>query len=436
MKSTVTHPPAVMRPKRVFPIISLLAGVAVLILMIPGDALAQLPVDLGDAARFGVLGATTVTNAGNTTIEGDLGLSPGTSVTGFPPGVVNGTIFIDPAQEAVDGQASLTTAYNDAAGRAPDQEFAGAADLSNMILDPGVYKSTGSFEITSAVLTLDAGGDANAVWIFQMATTLTVGSGMEVVLSGGAQAANVFWQVGSSATIGTNAVFNGTIMALTSIALNAGATMGGRALADNGAVTLDDNTVTIPANGAPLPVELSLFSATVDGLDVVLHWETLSERNSSGFEVQYLPSGIGLKTLAFVAGAGNSTDRLSYEYRVTELGSGTHRFRLKQIDFNGDFEYSPVVEVTVAEERYVLRAAYPNPFNLTTTLEYALSRESDVRLSVFDVLGREVRVLAAGPRPAGSHGVVLDASDLPAGPYFYRLRAGGFEDMKALVVLK
>ncbi len=184
-----------------------------------------------------------------------------------------------------------------------------------------------------------------------------------------------------------------------------------------------------------LPVELSSFSAVSDGLDVVLHWETLSERNNSGFEVQYQPDA-GWETMAFVPGAGNSTDRVSYQYRATELGSGTHRFRLKQIDFDGIFRYSPVVEVTVVEDRYALRAAYPNPFSLTTRLAYALPRDSEVRLSVFDVLGREVKVLVAGPQPAGSHDAVFDASNLPAGAYFYRLQAGGFEDMKGLVVLK
>ena len=434
MKATVTYSKVVTRPRT---FLSLLAGAAVLILTIPGNVFAQeLPVDLGDAARFAVLGATTVTNSGATVVNGDLGLSPGSSVTGFDstdsgPGHVNGEIFINTA-EANDGQADLITAYDDAAGRTagPTQGELGLLDLG-----PGVYTSATTMQITTGNLLLT--GDGDDVWIFQIGTSLTVGVGRQVQLAGGADAANVFWQVGSTAIIGGSAIFQGTIMANTeSITLGTDAVMCGRALARTAAVTLLDNDITLPENGCGLlPVELSLFSAAPDGMDVVLHWETLSEQNNSGFEVQYQPE-IAWEKVAFVPGAGNSTHRLSYEYRVTELGSGTHRFRLKQIDFDGAFKYSSVVEATVVVGQYALGAAYPNPFSLTTTLEYALPRESDVRLSVFDVLGREVKVLVAGPRSAGSYDVVFDASNLPAGAYFYRLQAGGFEEMKALVVLK
>ncbi|MGA7305158.1 MAG: ice-binding family protein, partial [Rhodothermales bacterium] len=417
MKSTATNPMPVLRRKQVFPVLSLLVGVAAFILMIPADALSQSAVNLGDAAPFGVLGASTVTNTGATTVDGNLGVNPGTAVTGFPPGSVAGTIYTGTDQPGVDGQTDLTTAYNNAAGQTPVTET--LAQLGGRTLVPGIYKSAAVMNFTNNTdLTLNAEGNANAVWIFQVGSALNVGTGTDVILSNSAQAANVFWQVGSSATIGTDSNFNGTILALTSITLNTRVTLCGRALADNGAVTLDTNVITLPENCVSLPVELSLFSAIADGLDVVLQWETLSERNNSGFDVQYQPDS-GWETMAFVPGAGNSTERLSYQYRATELGSGTHRFRLKQIDFDGDFDYSPVVEVTVLVDQYALRAAYPNPFSLTTTLAYALPRDSEVRLSVFDVLGREVKVLVAGPQPAGSHDAVFDASNLPAGAYFY-----------------
>jgi hypothetical protein len=205
----------------------------------------QAPVALGSAANFAVLAGSTVTNTGATTVNGDLGLSPGTAVTGFPPGTVNGTIHAgDPV--AAQAQLDLTTAYNDAAGRTVGA-ITVAGNLGGRTLTPGLYKSTSSLAISSGDLTLDAQGNANAVFIFQMASTLTTTVGRQVILSGGAKAANVFWQVGSSATLGTGSVFKGNILALASITVTTGATVEGRVLARTAAVTLDTNTITTPA---------------------------------------------------------------------------------------------------------------------------------------------------------------------------------------------
>jgi hypothetical protein len=205
----------------------------------------QASVALGSAANFVVLAGSTVTNTGATTVTGDLGVSPGTAVTGFPPGVVNGMTHAgDPA--AAQAQIDLTTAFNDAAGRSVGAVTV-AGNLGGQTLTPGLYKSTSSLEISSGDLTLDAQGDANAVFIFQMASTLTTTAGRQVILSGGAKAANVFWQVGSSATLGTTSVFKGNILADQSITLNTGATLDGRALARIAAVALATNTITKPA---------------------------------------------------------------------------------------------------------------------------------------------------------------------------------------------
>ncbi len=206
-----------------------------------GDALAaQPPVGLGTAGSFAVLAGSTVTNTGPSVINGDLGLSPGTAVTGFPPGTVHGTIH---AADAVAGQAKsdLTTAYNDAAGRIPPLSVSG--DLGGLTLTPGVYKSGSSLGLTGT-LTLDAQGNPNAVFIFQAGSTLTTASGSHVKLINGAQPCNVFWKVGSSATLGTSSVFMGNILALTSISVNNGVTVAGRALARNAAVTLINDTIT------------------------------------------------------------------------------------------------------------------------------------------------------------------------------------------------
>lgn len=190
--------------------------------------------------NFSVLAGSTVTNTGSTVISGDVGVSPGTAVTGFPPGLASGAIHkADGA--AAQAQAALTAAYIDAAGRAGGTTVAG--DLVGQTFTPGVYKSTSSLANTGDV-TLDAQGDPAAVFIFQIASTLTTGSGSHIVLANNASACNVFWQVGSSATLGTNSVFKGNILALTSITITTGVNLQGRALARNGAVTLDSDVIT------------------------------------------------------------------------------------------------------------------------------------------------------------------------------------------------
>jgi hypothetical protein len=190
--------------------------------------------------NFSVLAGSTVTNTGSTVISGDVGVSPGTAVTGFPPGLASGAIHkADGA--AAQAQVALTTAYIDAAGRAGGTSVAG--DLVGKTFTAGVYNSTSSLANTGDV-TLDAQGDPAAVFIFQIASTLTTGSGSHVVLANGASACNVFWQVGSSATLGTNSVFKGNVLALTSITITTGVNLQGRALARNGAVTLDSDVIT------------------------------------------------------------------------------------------------------------------------------------------------------------------------------------------------
>jgi hypothetical protein len=199
-------------------------------------------VGLGTAGSFAVLaGETGIHNTGPTTIMGDIGTFPGTSITGVGSLTLNGT---NHAGDSVTqgAKTDLVTAYTTAAGEGPTTAI--TADLAGQTLTPGVYNSASAIHL-SGVLTLDPGQlGPNAVWVFQAGSDLITASGSKVVMLNGAQSCNVYWQVGSSSTLGTNSTFIGTIMALTSISLQTGAKLDGRALARNGAVTLDTNTIT------------------------------------------------------------------------------------------------------------------------------------------------------------------------------------------------
>ncbi len=225
-----------------------LAGIALAMLAIfalPTAAQAA-PVGLGTADPFVVLGGTKVTNVGPSVLNGNLGISPGTELEGFGlPAVINGSTH---ATDEVAAQAQLdhTTAYDAAAGQPvlPANDLSGE-DLGGLKLSPGTYRYNAAALLTGA-LTLDAEGDPNAEFVFQIGSQLTTESASSVVLVNGASPCNVYWQVGSSAELGTTTSFQGTLMALTSISLNSQATVVGRMLARNGQVSLIENTLTRP----------------------------------------------------------------------------------------------------------------------------------------------------------------------------------------------
>jgi len=243
-----------------------------LLVALPGSAqAAAIPVPLGTADSFVVLAGTTITNTGATTVNGDMGLTPGTSVTGMPPLVLNGASHVADTV-ALAAQADLKTAFDNAAGQTPAAAI--PSELGGTKLASGIY-SSGVFTITNTV-TLDAGNDPNAIFVFQSAATLNAAAGSHVALINGASPCNVFWLVRSSATLNTTADFSGNVLALTDISLFTGATVQGRLLARNGAVTLDANTITKPtcqvtptptptvtATATPLPTALPTALPTV-----------------------------------------------------------------------------------------------------------------------------------------------------------------------------
>lgn len=215
-------------------------------------------VPLGTADSFAVLAGAGITNTGPTTINGDVGTYPTTTITGTATLTVNGT---NHGGDAVTqgAKTDLVTAYNTAAGEGPTSPI--VADLGGQTLTPGVYNSASSIGLTG-VVTLNGGGNPNAVFVFQAGSTLTTASASQVNLTNGAQSCNVFWQVGSSATLGTGSSFRGTVLALTSITVTTGVTVDGRLLARNGAVTLDSDTITKPTCATTTPTTTTTTTTT------------------------------------------------------------------------------------------------------------------------------------------------------------------------------
>ena len=239
----------------------LLALALVALLAVPAMSLAAQPtVNLGTTASYAVLAGSTITNTGATTVTGDIGLSPGTAFTGQASVTVDGAVNINNAA-ASQAQLDLVTAYDDAAGRTPVTSI--PAELGGTTLKPGVYASAAGTFLITGTLTLDAEGDPDAVFIFQMGSSLTTMTDSRVNLINGARFCRVFWQVGSSATLGTNSQFVGHIFALTSITAQTGATVQGQLMARNGAVTLDTNTITNgPCETSPTPTPTPTVTPT------------------------------------------------------------------------------------------------------------------------------------------------------------------------------
>ena len=288
----------------------------------PGSA--QTAPSLGNAQSFAVLGGSTVTNTGTSTIAGNLGVSPGSAATGFPPGIVTGGIHAADAL-ALQAQNDVTTAYNSLAGQPCTSDLSGQ-DLGSMILTPGVYCFSTSAFLTGT-LTLDGQGNSAAVFIFQIGSTLTTASGSSVSFIGNAAACNVFWQVGTSATLGTSSAFAGNILALTSITLTTTAQVVGRTLARNGAVTLDTNNVSASAcGGVTCPVVALAPTTLPNGAVGVAYNQTMT---ASGGTAPYVftvpvgtpPAGIALTTAGALGGTPTTAGAPTFTIRATDTNT-------------------------------------------------------------------------------------------------------------------
>ncbi len=283
------------KPLLLMPLLLIPLLVVMMVVQTVVMAASQATVNLGTADSFAVLAGSGITNTGATTITGDVGSFPTNSQTGFGTVTLNG---VNHGGDAVTQQAKidLVTAYNDAASRAP---ITVGTELGGTTLTTGAYNSaSGTFQITGT-LTLDAAGNPNAVFIFQTASTLVTASASKVELINGAQPCNVFWQVGSSATLGTNSTFIGSVVALQSITANTGASIDGRLLARNAAVTLEANTITKPTCMVPSIIIVKTGPSSANVGDTITYNYTVT--NSGGLtlnNVQVQDNMLGNITLA------------------------------------------------------------------------------------------------------------------------------------------
>jgi hypothetical protein len=313
----------------------------ILSLTVASGAHAQAPVPLGTAEDFGVLAGTSVSNTGSTVVNGDLGVSPGSSVTGFPPGTVTGTIHPADAT-AAQAQTDLIAAYNNAAAQGPTTTIPG--ELAGRTLTPGLYASvTGAFQL-NGTLVLDAQGNSAAVFIFKTTTTLATAAGSQVTLLNGASTCNVFWQVGSDATLGSSSSFAGNVMAFSSITAGTGASGAARLLARNGAVTLSSNSnsrlqcdergPSVAISGVPRECTSRNFKARVSVSD---------------------PAGIPLADVSLDGRRVKQSGRAEFTVRIKAAGlsSGKHVIRVTATDAAGNRT------VDVARFRRCARPAEP-----------------------------------------------------------------------------
>jgi len=399
-----------------------------LALMVPAVAFSQYSnptaVPLGTAVTYGALAYSGIPG-GTFNVDGDIGTSTATiSATITCTGTKHAVGDAPTLQAQTDLANALDTALN---SRPVDQVITGDI-LGGLTLQRGVYGGGALALAEGATLTLDAQSDPNAVFIIKASSTLTINTTSNVSLINGAEWSNVFWYVGTAATI-SGTTFKGIILAGTSITLNAGVTVHGQLLANTGAVTINSNV---------LPVELVAFTATPNGMNADLHWSTATEANNYGFEIERRQTAQWEKG-GFVPGAGTSSSPRDYSYTDNNLSPGRYAYRIKQVDINGTFSYhgSAEVEIGSAAKKFELASNYPNPFNPSTTIQFTLGDDGLTSLTVYNMLGQKVTTLFDGNAKAGRlYQVKFDASSLPGGFYVAKLESGKRQMMQKMVLVK
>jgi hypothetical protein len=448
----------------------LLGAILTVALLVPAIAVSQsspYPVTLGTAGSFVVLAQSGISTTGATHITGDIGVSPvaASYITGF--GLIKDVSNTFATSSLVTGRAyasdytaptptkmttaigDMGTAFTDAAGRSSNFVELYAGNLTGKTLTRGVYKWGTGVLVSAGGVTIS--GSSTDVWIFQIAQDLIVANGAAVNLSGGAQAANIFWQVSGKVTVGTTAAMSGIILCQTNIAISTGASFNGRALAQT-AVTLDANAVTDPGSSSTafnMPTITALSIATVNRGSVGVKVTVSGSNFSTGVTMLDFGAGVTVNNMVInsptlitaditVASAASAGVRSVTVTNVT-TGGGSATLSSAFTVGTGTATFVEQTSSTVPNA-FELDQNYPNPFNPSTRIQYGLAKAGQVSLKVYNILGNEVATLVNGYQEAGSYtvpfGTGKETIDLVSGVYFYRLEAGSFVSTRKLLLVK
>jgi hypothetical protein len=398
-------------------------------LLSPGLCSAQAPA-LGTAASFALFTAAgAFTNSGATRITGDVGTNGG-DLTGLGTATLVGQ---QQEENAASAQAALDVQAAYAALSAATCGLVAGVSLGGQTLTPNTY-CTGAATTLDGVLTLDGQGDANALFILNVGGALAVSPSSRVVLLNGAAIGNVYWRIAGRFDLGEGAVFRGTALVDGAVSLLNESVMIGRALSRAGDILVVNSSVALQ-EAAPLPVELTAFSAERQGAGALLRWATASERNSAYFEVQASADGQHYTALSRVASQGQATQAHAYTYAdpsLTRYAAATVYYRLRQVDADGTAAYSPVRSVAVAAAVARQFVAYPNPSQAALGVQLDAEQDGAATLRLTDALGRvvfEKQVLLA----TGSNVLNLpEAQGLRPGYYHLHLQQGALRQVLAL----
>ncbi|WP_221389736.1 ice-binding family protein [Dyadobacter sp. NIV53] len=401
---------------------NLLSVVAIIISLFSSDlTFGQSPTapSLGTATGFALFtGAGLVTNLGATTIVGDVGTNQ-ESYVGFATVTQLGTRY-NPGSVTATVAADVISAYNNLQGRINNSVLTSPLQTLTPPLTPQIYYLGGAATLTGDLI-LDAGDDADAVFIIQINGALTTSPGSRVILQNGALPTNVYWQISGSVELGIASAFSGTIVAAGAINLLQGATLTGKGLTTTGAININNNTIVTVL--APLPVTLTYFTAKKgENQTAMLSWATTAETNSDRFEIEHSVNGKSWKNIATVAAKGESSALVSYLYSDLTPKQGSNFYRLKMIDSDATFAYSRIqnVEIGMTNLRTVL---YPNPAFDKLTLDVDDINQIE-RVQLNDILGKVVYDQSRTSLTGISANV--DMNNLSSGMYIARItRAKG-----------